>query len=245
MDTSEFELHARIEDVHWWFKARREILFEVLRKYLPPNEGKTIAEIGCGTGGNLKYFQKYYQVIGSDISSKAAGLASKRVDCPVFIGDFRETLSGYWKSLDGVILADVLEHIEEDRVFLGHIIRNLNRSSIVLLTVPAHGFLWSEHDVVLGHKRRYSAKSFHNLWKGLPVSEVFFSPFNSFLFPIISLWRLLGIGKFKGNRKSDLTLPSRGLNWILLQIFSLERQWLRVYPLIIPGASYLCVLKKN
>ena len=53
MDTSEFELHARIEDNHWWFKRRREINLEVLRKYFPSNEGKTIAEIGCGTGWNL------------------------------------------------------------------------------------------------------------------------------------------------------------------------------------------------
>ncbi len=80
MDTSEFELHARIEDNHWWFKARREIILEVLKKYLPPNEGKTIAEIGCGTGGNLKFFKNFYQVIGSDISAEAVGLASKRVD---------------------------------------------------------------------------------------------------------------------------------------------------------------------
>jgi len=89
MDTSEFELHARIEDDHWWCKARREIIFEVLKKYLPPNRGKTIDEIGCETGGNLKYLKKYYQVIGTDHAPEAVRLASKRVDCPVFVGDLR------------------------------------------------------------------------------------------------------------------------------------------------------------
>ncbi len=245
MDTAEFELHARIEDVHWWFKTRREIILDVLKRYIPANQGKIIAEIGCGTGGNLKYFKKYYQVIGSDISSEAVKHASKRVDCSIFIGDFRATLSPYWKDLHGVLLADVLEHIEDDRKFMEDIIYNLNRSGIILLTVPAHQFLWSNHDAALGHRRRYSAKSLHDLWKDLPVSEVFFSPFNSFLSPAIFLWRTFGALKSRNKEKSDLTLPPRGLNWILFKIFSLERRWLLLSPILIQVISDLCVLMKS
>ncbi len=244
MDTSEFELHARVEDIHWWFKARREIIFEVLKKYVPADEGKSIAEIGCGTGGNLKYLRKYYQVIGSDISSDAVKHATKKAECPIFTGDFRETLSSLWKNLNGVLLADVLEHIEDDKKFMKDLIYNLNQSTIILLTVPAHQFLWSNHDIVLGHKRRYSAKRLHDLWKDHPVYEVFFSPFNTFLSPIIFLWRTLGALKNKNKGKSDLSLPAPALNWILHKIFSLERKWLRYTPLFF-GVSYLCVLRKK
>ena len=244
MDASEFELHAKIEDVHWWFKARREIVFELIKKYIPPNQGKLIAEIGCGTGGNLKFFKRYYQVIGVDTNPEAVKFASERVDCPIFLGDFREKLFCYWKKLQGVILADVLEHIEEDKLFLKDIVYKLSPLSIILLTVPAHQFLWSNHDIVLSHKRRYSAMSFRKLWVDLPVSEVFFSPFNSFLLPIVFVWRTLGIQKIKNKYKSDLTLPFPAMNWALFKIFSLERKWLRFFPLF-AGVSYICVLRKN
>ena len=244
MYRSEFELHAKIEDVHWWCKARREIVFELIKRCIPPNQEKLIAEFGCGTGGNLKYLKRYYKVIGVDSNPDAVKFASGRVDCPVFLGDFREKLSCYWKDLQGVILADVLEHIEEDKLFLKDIVYKLNPLSIILVTVPAHQFLWSNHDIILGHKRRYSAMSFRKLWEDLPVSEVFFSPFNSFLLPIVFLWRILEIQKIKNKHKSDLALPSPVMNWVLYKIFSLERQWLRLSPLF-AGVSYICVLKKN
>jgi hypothetical protein len=53
MDISQFELHARIEDIHWWFRGRRELIFDQLKKHVPQGEGKVIAEIGCGTGGSF------------------------------------------------------------------------------------------------------------------------------------------------------------------------------------------------
>ncbi len=243
MDTTEFELHAKIEDAHWWFKARREIVFELIKKYIPPNHERLIAEIGCGTGGNLKFLKKYYKVIGIDSNPEAVKFATERVDCPIFLGDFQDKLSCYWKALEAVILPDVLEHVEDDRTFLKDIVCNLNPLSIILLTVPAHQFLWSNHDTVLGHKRRYSARSLRKLWEGLAVSELFFSPFNSFLFPIVFLWRTLGIPKIINRHKSDLALPFPAVNWILFKIFSLERKFLTLLPLF-SGLSYICVLRK-
>lgn len=55
MDKSEFELHFKIEDLHWWFKARRAILLDVLKRFVRPGSGKTLAEIGCGTGGIFSF----------------------------------------------------------------------------------------------------------------------------------------------------------------------------------------------
>jgi SAM-dependent methyltransferase len=242
MDISQFELHAKIEDIHWWFKARREIMFDQLKKYVPPGERKVIAEVGCGTGGNLKFLKNYYHVIGVDISPEAVKYTKERVNCSVFLGDFRIALKGSWDAIDAVILADVLEHIEDDGIFLREIIQYLKLGAALLITVPAHGYLWSEHDVILGHKRRYSVRNLRYLWKDLPMKELFFSPFNCLFFPAIVLYRMLKRGS-ASRGKSDLHLPSSVINNMLYKIFSAERALLKLSPL--PwGVSYLALLRK-
>jgi SAM-dependent methyltransferase len=243
MDIPQFELHAKLEDIHWWFKARREIIFEILKRHVPPGKRKIIAEIGCGTGGNLKFLREYYQLIGVDTSSEAVKYAMERVDCNVFLGDFRDVLSNKWNHLDAVLLLDVLEHIDDDVNFINDIVKNLNPNAILLITVPAHMCLWSQHDVVLGHKRRYSAGKLRSLWKNSDVvKELFFSSFNTFLFPAIALLRILK--KTKNVRKSDLFMPPPLINCLLYKIFSIERIMLKLFTIPF-GMSYLVVLKKS
>lgn len=243
MDIAQFELQAKIEDAHWWFRARREIMRDILKKHLPSKERRSIAEIGCGTGGNLKYFQKHYRVIGVDISPEAVRYSTERTDCEVLLGDFRDKLLGRWDEIDAVILPDVLEHVNEDAAFLEDLVSNLRVGALILLTVPAHEFLWSTHDLILGHKRRYSLTTLSLLWKSLPVEELFFTPFNTLLFPPIALYRM--IRRNSSNRKgSDLTMPAPWLNFLLYKIFSADRKLLKLFRLPF-GVSYLAVLRKK
>jgi SAM-dependent methyltransferase len=243
MDLSQFELHAKFEDSHWWFKARREIILDQLKKYVPADNGRLIAEIGCGTGGNLKVFEKYYEVLGIDIAPEAVKHAAQRVPGRVFLGDFREVFSGKSLFLDAVILADVLEHIDDHENFLKDLIPFLKEGAILVITVPAHDWLWSHHDVVLGHRRRYSRRILCALWKNLPLKEVKFTPVNFFLFPPIAIFRMLKINAFNSGG-SDLALPAPLMNTILYKIFSIERFFLRYFFLPF-GVSYLAVLKKT
>ena len=243
MDVAEFKIHAEIEDVHWWFRARREIILDQLINILPPGKDKVIAEIGCGTGGNLKFLSHYYRVIGVDIAPEAVEFAKNRVNCDIHLGDFRDALAKKWQQLDAVILADVLEHVEDDRNFLRNIISCLKDNALIVITVPAHSFLWSNHDVSLGHKRRYSKNNLRSLWDKLPVRELTFSPFNFFLFPAILLFRMLRVND-SSSRRSDLKMPSAAINKILYKIFALENKLLKRASL--PwGVSYLAVLRKT
>jgi 2-polyprenyl-3-methyl-5-hydroxy-6-metoxy-1,4-benzoquinol methylase len=243
MDTAQFDLHAKIEDIHWWFRARREIIFSVLKRYVPVNQDMLLAEIGCGTGGNLKYFKKYYRVTGSDISPEAVKYASGCADCNVRLGDFRDVLAGQLKEAEAVMLADVLEHIEDDAFFIKDVVDLVKQNAIILITVPAHMSLWSPHDAVLGHHRRYSVRALRALWAGLEAEEIYFSPFNSLLFPGIALYRLLKTAG-SGEAASDLSLPSRWINYLLYRIFVAERILMRLFPLPF-GISYMAVLRKG
>ena len=209
----------------------------------PPGEGKLVAEIGCGTGGNLDFLKEHYRVIGVDTSPEAARYAAEKLPCPVLLGDFRKKLAGNWGEVDGVLLADVLEHVEDDAAFVEDIVASLKPGGMLFITVPAHQFLWSHHDVVLGHLRRYSAGELKSLWKGLVVSELFFSSFNTMLFPAIAVCRLL-LPSRKGSDESDLSLPSPLVNRFFYALFSFERLLLKLFKLPF-GVSYLAVLRKN
>lgn len=243
MENSQFVLNAAIEDVHWWFKARRDILFEGLKRFVPPFQGKTVVEIGCGTGGNLKFFSSYYRVMGTDVSPEAVSYARDRVEGAVFLGDYKDALADKWQDIDAVLLPDVLEHVADDAAFLQNIVAHMKPGAVLAITVPLHDFLWSRHDVILGHKRRYSVKRLRALWSGLPVLPVFSSRFNSFLFPLIACYRLLPKGG-SAEKRSDTSLPPPWVNTALCMIFSLERYVMRIAALPL-GVSYLLILKKT
>lgn len=79
-------------------------------------------------------------------------------------------------SIDCAVLMDVLEHVPDDSEFLDATSRILSRDGRVLITVPAHEFLWSEHDAFLGHYRRYDRGRLHAtvVRSGLEVFESFY-----------------------------------------------------------------------
>ncbi len=242
MHAHEFKIHAEIEDTHWWFKARRNIILTLLLRF-SSIDVKHVVEIGCGTGGNLKLLKRYVdKVTGVDVSDKAIEYARTRVNGDMLLGDFRHVLRDKWSSVDVVLLADVLEHVEDDVSFLNDIIESVRPGALIIITVPAHKILWSNHDVALGHIRRYQANTLRDLWGNKSVKSLFFSPFNFILSPLIFLSRLLQ-STDKNTQQSDLQGHSVIVNALLFFLFNLESKWVRKSTL--PwGCSYAAVLKK-
>lgn len=245
MNDQEFKLHAELEETHWWFRARREIIVERFLRVLPQGRDRHVVEIGCGTGGNLQELTKYYRVMGVDMSPEAIRFASEKIEAPVVLGDFRDVLSNSWQDIDGVLLADVLEHVEDDRRFVEDLLAGLKPGAVIVITVPAFRFLWSSHDKALGHVRRYRKGGFRALWNGLPVKEEMISYFNSLLFPAIAMARLLmNDNAEKGKEESSLKPVNPVLNAFLLWVFRMERRilhWMRL-PF---GVSLIAVLRKT
>lgn len=245
MHAQEFALHAALEDHHWWFKGRRAIIISVLRRHL--GAGRCIAEVGCGTGGNLRALADIYpRVIGVDIHPEAVRFSKARVDGEIYGGDFRDALADKWDAIDAVILADVLEHVEEDRQFLRGLLEPLKPGALLLITVPAHPFLWSPHDVALGHKRRYTGRRLKALLD-LPglAHTLFLSPFNTALFPLIATYRLLGgLRPREGRGQSDLKEHGGIVNGVLYRLFAMESLLLGRAISLPFGCSYIAVVRK-
>ena len=241
MHAHEFSLHAGVEDKHWWFKARRNIILSLLLRFMH-GEIKHLVEIGCGTGGNLRLLSQHAgKVTGVDVSQDAVEYARERVDGDILQGDFRLELKDKWQDIDVVLLADVLEHVDDDVNFLGDIIQSLTPGALIIITVPAHKILWSNHDIALGHKRRYQRVMLQRLWGNQPVKQLFFSPFNFVLSPLVFMNRLLQ-SKQDNTQQSDLKEHSVLVNTLLLFLFNLESKWLQFFSL--PwGCSYAAVLR--
>lgn len=242
MQPAEFAAHAALEDTHWWFRARRNIIYAALQR-CAPRQRQHLLEIGCGTGGNLRFFaSRFGAVTGADASEDAVRYARERVPGEVFQGDFRATLAGRWQNFDVILLADVLEHVADDRAFLTDVVTNMRQGSTLLITVPAHQWLWSSHDAALGHHRRYSAAALRALCSDLPLTPVYRTQFNSLLLPLVLFARALP-SKPRAATETDLKEHGPLSNALLYGIFNLETSCIR-YGSLPVGCSHLVVLRK-
>lgn len=225
MRDEQFDLHARIEDQHWWFVARRAILTRLIHRVLPPSKSILVMDVGCGTGANVASLNAQYSCVGVDISEHAIMLARRRFPkVPFICGDAREVLRHQDEKTMLLLLLDVLEHIQDDQKFFLEIVGLMKSGDYLLVTVPASMALWSPQDENHGHYRRYDANSLAQLWNGLGVKPILVTHFNTLLFPIIYLIRRLNRYRNTewGEAGTDLNLPPMWMNSLLSRIFSSE-----------------------
>ncbi len=222
MQPEQFAAHARVEDRHWWFTARREILLRLLAAVVEP--GAPVADIGCGTGGNAAAVAAAgHPVLGLDTSSEA--IAHARVRFPA--ADFRVShdpreAAPHLANGGAVLLTDVLEHVADDRALLSAAIGALPPGGHLILTVPADPSLWSAHDTAFGHHRRYDRKGLAALLGEQPVTVRLLSPCNSRLQPLIALRRRWG--RATTSPGGDLDMPVGPFNHLLHRIFASEAE---------------------
>jgi len=247
MDLSMYRDFAEVhEDRHWWFKGRRRIVASLLRSLLDGRSGLRLLEIGCGTGGMLPILAAHGRVTGIDPSEDAIRYSRQRHgrEAELLRVDFPAELppgGGY----DVVALFDVLEHLDDDVLALRRAASLLADGGLVVATVPAHRFLWSPHDVINHHRRRYARRELYSRIReaGLRVERV--SYFNMFLFPAVLLARLLRRdAAAASNGESDFKVVPGPLNAFLALLFGSERLFLRLTDLPF-GVSLLAVARKD
>ena len=240
MKESLYDLHKQIEENHWWFTARRQIIQKVLTCIAPPKEGLSLINVGCGTGADLLYFSRFYRCIGIDSSSSAIAAAKRCAPrAKVILGSNVEavpTRQGLEKR--AWLFLDVLEHIENERFFFSNYTEVMEPGETAIITVPANPKLWSLHDESFGHYRRYNEETLKKIWEKLPFKVLLLSYFNTRLYPLIWLSRKLNIklGKSRGEEDTDFQILPPLLNSMLNRIFYGEHK--RVLGIIDGGSSY-------
>ncbi len=214
-----------MEDAHWWFLARRQILNAVLEASVPAGNGQRLLDVGCGTGGNSAAFAERYTVVGVEPSEAAVNLARVRFPNITFVGGMApDDVLAEAARTDVFLLTDVLEHIEHDQSMVERLVSVAKPGALFLITVPANQELWTEHDVSHGHFRRYTLESFGALWRDLPVEVELLSYFNSRLYPLVYGLRRLHQWRNKpaSHNDTDLSLPASLVNRALQAVFAGE-----------------------
>jgi len=238
MDRDVYRRIREVEQDHWWFVARRQILADqIARLDLPV--GAQILEVGCGTGGNLSMLTAFGDVSALEPDDEARGYAAAQSGLVVRGGLLPDGLPRFDKAFDLIAAFDVIEHVDADVASLSALTGLLRPGGNLIATVPANRWMWSDHDVRHHHKRRYDLEGFRKAAREAGLEVVKASYFNTFLFPPISAVRLL---KIAAGRKGgdDEALPAPWLNRTLRAVFGAEMGPLRFldFPL---GVSILLI----
>lgn len=234
MDRIVYDRMAAHDSTHWWYRARRDILSDYLTRYGNLPKSARILEIGCGTGHNLPMLAQFGEVDAIEIDPAARRIAGERLGKPVGDAPLPDLPGVARGAYDLVAVLDVVEHIEDDVAALKGMASLLKPGGKILIAVPAHQWMWSAHDVVNHHHRRYSKASLAKAIDAAGLKPAKLTYFNSLLFPLAAAARIAG--RLTGRDDSDDSPPAKPLNALFERIFRLERHAVGRVPLT-PGVS--------
>jgi SAM-dependent methyltransferase len=241
----ERELRALLEadEYHWWYRGRRLIIAAELDR-LPLRTGARVLDAGCGSGRTLQDLRAYGEVSGIELSELAADHARGRELGEVRVGRV-EALPWEDDRFDLVTCLDVLEHTPDDRVALRELRRVTRPGGWLLLTVPAYPSLWSTHDVVNHHYRRYRRSTLRRAATAAAWRVDRLTSFNSLLLPAAAAVRVSQRYRLRNENDhvSELRVGPHWLNGVLERPLQIEAAMLRRGYTLPAGLSLLAVLE--
>jgi SAM-dependent methyltransferase len=239
----DYELQThQAEDRHWWYRGRRTVLEGVLAELHLPARAR-ILDAGCGSGRNMVELARHGVVTGVELSQTSVELARARNAGEVLAGSVLE-MPFAADSFDLAVSLDVIEHLEDDLDALRELRRVVAPGGALLVTVPAYPWLWSGHDEINHHHRRYTRRSLQRVAEQAGWRQARTTYFNSLLLPVAILLRVLDRLSTKTTESSlDLWVPPEPLNWLLERPLALEAALISRGGRIPAGLSLLAVFR--
>jgi SAM-dependent methyltransferase len=245
MDPTYTRQYETFEKQHWWYRARREIIQSFLDTCLHRNGDARWLDVGCGTGVLLESYGRIDHKMGLELDRECVERGrEKRLNIVQSEApwDFRR-----FGSFDLVTLCDVIEHVANEREAVRAVWDALSPGGIAVVTVPALKSLWSGHDVINHHFRRYSRAQLLRLFEPDRWRVMRSSYFSSFLFPAIWTARQLKNRRERREQRPpthDFAFGPQLLDEALFHIFRMEKRFLRWMDLPI-GSSLILVASKR
>jgi 2-polyprenyl-3-methyl-5-hydroxy-6-metoxy-1,4-benzoquinol methylase len=233
------------ENRHFWFKNRRQVIVEVFDKYIQKTD--KVIEIGAGTGNVARTLLKNgYNISVGEIHSSGLEYAKSygiegRYQVDIFESPFQE-------HFDVVSMFDVLEHFQNESLALQNVYSMLKPGGKLVLTVPAHQWLWNRDDEIALHKRRYTLKYLTDVLEKNSFEIVESKHFFLAILPLLYLRTFLHPPKRNYDIKKDLKEFDMSMNpfinWILDKVTWFENIVIKNHqPLF--GGSIICVARKS
>ncbi len=239
----DYELQThQAEDRHWWYRGRRTVLDGVIADLGMPANAR-ILDAGCGSGRFMVDLTKRGEVTGVELSDTSVALARQRGTGEVVAGSVLE-MPFADASFDLAVSLDVIEHLEDDIAALRELRRVVAPGGALLVTVPAYQWLWSGHDEINHHHRRYTRRTLQSAAEQAGWKQTRTTYFNSLLLPVAILLRVLDRFSTKTTESSlDLWIPPEPLNWLLERPLALEAALIARGGRIPSGLSLLAVFR--
>ena len=234
MDAEYTASYADLYRRHWWWRVRERILLGRIRGLLGDGvRDARILDVGCGAGLFFDALEQFGHVEGIE-SDGIAVQQSGRWKSRIHLGEI-DTFTADRK-FDLILALDVVEHVGNPDVLLQHVSSLLARNGRMLITVPAFAWLWTSHDDLNHHVKRYTAAEVRGLVHkaGLEPVEIRYL-FQSLVVPKL----LVRIGEALRSRAASMpSVPSRAINRTLEMWFRLENAFFGWLPF---GTSVMAV----
>jgi len=232
MDQKFYQEYYKLEREGWWFKARLSILENYCQAIIT-NPDMKILNVGAATGATSEMLSKYGKVTSLEYDEFCCKFLKEKTGIEAINASLTE-LPFENNSYDMICAFDVIEHIENDNKAVEEIYRVLKQKGKYFITVPAFQSLWSNHDVVNHHFRRYKKKQLNKLIESTNLKIDHSTYFNFWLFIPISITRFIlnNIPRKKDSNLSgsdnEILQSSNIINRILYRIFHSEKFLLRI-----------------
>ena len=239
MDERFHPFQKRVEDWHWWYRTRREILDLLLDRLPLDRQRSLLLDVGCGTGGGALVLSRHGRAVGLDLSLTSFTEARDRPYTHRVVGS-AETIPFADGTFDAVVALDVLEHLDDDVGGAREIKRVLKPGAAAVIFVPAFPQLWGAIDEFSHHRRRYTGATLRRTLEAAGLQVESLGYFNMLLFmPILAarIAQRVIPGTIRQLEYSDS--PSL-TNEVLARLFRLELPLLRRWPLPV-GTSAFCL----
>lgn len=222
---------------HFWVKWRYEFFKLFVKKQKIDNQN--LFEIGCGHGLVINQIESEYNAVvhGCDLNAFALGKIKNNKGNLFCYNIFQKEprFKGYF---DGIILFDVIEHIENDVEFIENALFHLKEGGSIMINVPAINGLFSSYDEVLGHKRRYSKSLLYKKLEILKLKEIDVSYWGFSLVPVLALRKLILFFKRNDIANDGFKAPNKVINAMFSVLMKIELK-LTKSPII--GASVMAI----
>jgi SAM-dependent methyltransferase len=219
------------------------VLLDLIRRASRGVARPRILDYGCGTGGNTDAYTPLGEVMGVEPNAAAVTMAHARGTAR-FCRASGTLLPFTEGAFDVVVASDVLEHIEDDLGAVSEIARVLRPGGALVLSVPAHPWLFGAHDAALMHFRRYTRESLRRAVGGGGLRVEWMSYWNAALFPAVAAFRLLAPLVGRERERSDMDATPGLANEPLAGVLALEAGVLR-YARLPWGLSLLAIGRRG
>ena len=242
-DDEYYRQYIEVARSHWWFRGREQVVATVARPLVQVPPGGLVVDVGSGPGGPTRTIFPARRIVALDLSARVLHAYPGADGCVVADAARLPCRPG---SVAVVCAFDVLEHLDDDAMALREWQRALTSGGWLVVTVPAYRQLWSAHDELNHHRRRYTASALRRLLfrAGFDVARLTY--FNTLLLPGVALVRWME--RFRGSSRvtrGELDCQRQLPAWLVRcceGALWVEATWLRRH--VLPVGVSICAVAR-